>query len=81
LTRFRLPAWIIAVSTSLKTCRDLMFSYGVYAILEKRKPTDWTASAREYMKCHGLKGTCLIKAEGPSPDHPEVNHKMEIIEL
>lgn len=29
LTRFRLPLWIFAICTSLKTCRDLMFSYGV----------------------------------------------------
>jgi pyruvate kinase len=58
-----------------------MFSYGVYPILEESKPKDWIASARGYVKTHGLKGTCLIKAEGPSPDHPDINHKMEIIEL
>lgn len=31
LTRFRMPVWIIAVSTSIKTCRDLLFSHGVYS--------------------------------------------------
>jgi pyruvate kinase len=81
LTRFRLPVWIIAVSTSLKTCRDLMFSYGVYSILEESQPEDWATRVRNYTKVHGLKGTCFIKAEGPSPEHPEINHKMEIIEL
>ena len=83
LTRFRLPVWIIAISSSQKTCRDLMFSYGVCPVLEKTKtePEDWAARARECVKDHGLKGTCFIKAEGPSPDHPEINHKMEIIEL
>ena len=81
LTRFRLPVWIFAISTSLKTCRDLMFSYGVYPMLEESQPKDWIASARDYVKTHGLKGTCFIRAEGPSPEHPEISHKMEIIEL
>ncbi|MEA3468584.1 MAG: pyruvate kinase [Thermodesulfobacteriota bacterium] len=81
LTRFRLPIWIVAISTSLKTCRDLMFSYGVYSILEESKPRDWGAAIRGYVKNHGLKGSCFIKAEGPSPDHPDSNHTMEIIEL
>ena len=81
LTRFRLPVWIIAVSNSRKTCRDLMFSYGVFPILEERQPKDWAARARRYVKDHGLKGSCFIRAEGPSPDQPNINHKMEIIEL
>ncbi len=81
LTRFRLPVWIIAISTSLKTCRDLMFSYGVYPILDDIESTDWVHRARGYVKTHGLKGSCLIKAEGPSPKHPDITHKMEIIEL
>jgi pyruvate kinase len=81
LTRFRLPVWIIAVSTSLKTCQDLMFSYGVFPMHEECKPENWVACARDYAKTHGFKGTCFIKAEGPSADHPDINHKMEIIEL
>ena len=81
LTRFRLPVWIIAVSSSHKTCRDLMFSYGVFSIREEKQPEDWSARARHYAEAHGLNGTCFIKAEGPSPEHPEINHKMEIIEF
>ncbi len=81
LTRFRLPKWILAVSSSEKTCRELMFSYGVYPILEKEHPHDWTAYGRHYAKEHALKGSSIIQTEGPSPEHPEVNHKMEIIAL
>ena len=81
LTRFRLPVWIIAVSSSLKTCRDLMFSYGVYPILEESPPNDWATRVRSYAQAHGFEGSYFIKAEGPSPDHPDVNHQMEIIEL
>jgi pyruvate kinase len=81
LTRFRLPVWIIAISSTLKTCQDLLFSYGVYPIHEESKPKDWTVYARDYAQGHDSKDTWFIKAEGPSADHPEINHKMEIIEL
>jgi len=30
---------------------------------------------------HGFKGSCFIKAEGSSSNHPDINHTMEIIEL
>ncbi len=81
LTRFRLPKWILAVSSSEKTCRELMFSYGVYPILEEEHPHDWTAYGRRCAKEHGIAGSFIIQTEGPSPEHPEINHKMEIIAL
>ncbi len=81
LTRFRLPVWILAVSPSRKTCRELMFSYGVYSILEEEHPHNWTAYAHGYAADYGLEGNCIIQTEGPSPDHPGANHKMEIIDL
>jgi len=81
LTRFRLPVWIFSFSSSLKTCQDLLFSYGVYPILEDTTSTDWTLQAREYVKTFGLQGSTLIKAEGPSADHPDINHQLEIIVL
>ncbi len=81
LTRFRLPVWIVAISSVVKTCQDLLFSYGVYPIHEKNKPKDWTVCARDFARGYDFKGTWFIKAEGPSSDHPGINHKMEIIEL
>jgi pyruvate kinase len=81
VTRFRLPVWTLAISTSLNTCRNLMFSYGVYPILVESMPTDWAMCARNYVETYRLEGSCFIKAEGPSPDHPDINHSMEIIDL
>jgi len=54
---------------------------GVYPKHEKNRPQKWAACARQYVENHGLKGACFIKAEGPSVNHPEINPKMEIIEL
>ncbi len=81
LTRFRLPVWILAVSPSRKTCRELMFSYGVYPVLEKKHPDDWTTYAGNYAAAYALEGSCIIQTEGPSPDHPTANNKMVIIDL
>jgi len=81
LTRFRLPIWILAVSGSEKVCRELMFSYGVQPILDAEHPRDWTTHARRYAAAYNLEGSCIIQTEGPSPDRPSVNHKMELIYL
>ena len=81
LARFRLPVWIIGVSPGEKTCQELQFSYGVFALLEKDHPGDWTGHARRYAADLGLEGSCIIQTEGPSPDHPSANYRMEIIRL
>ncbi len=81
LTRFRLPVWIIAVSPGDKTCQELQFSYGVFPLLERDHPGDWTGHARGYAAALGLEGSCIIQTEGPSPDHPSANYRMEIIKL
>jgi len=58
-----------------------MFSYGVHPIHDESRSEGWVERARDYAKTHDFEGNCFIRAEGPSPDHPDVTHKMEIIEL
>ncbi|MCL2789514.1 MAG: pyruvate kinase [Desulfobulbus sp.] len=81
LSRYRLPTWILAVSSNKKTCRELLFSYGVFPVYELNHPADWTDYARDYAIKYRLTGTCIIQTEGPSPENPDRNHKMEIIDL
>lgn len=81
LSRYRLPVWILATSSNKKTCRELLFSYGVFPIYEINHPADWTDYARDYAIKYQLKGSCIIQTEGPSPESPHRNHKMEIIDL
>ncbi len=78
---FRLPVWIIAVSSQEATCQALQFSQGVYPVHEHDHPDDWNAYAKERLKEYGLQGNFAILAEGPSQKHPEANHRMEIIDL
>jgi pyruvate kinase len=81
LSRYKLPTWILAASSNKKTCRELLFSSGVFPLYELGHPTDWTDYARDYAVKYRLKGSCIIQTEGPSPENPERNHKMEIIDL
>jgi len=81
LTRFRLPVWILAISQSEKTCQDLLFSFGVWPILESSHPEDWTEYARTKASELELSGKYMIQTEGPSPSRPDANHRMEIIAL
>ena len=81
MTRFRLPAWIYAISPNEKTCQDLLFSYGVYPVLHHEHPGNWTEYAGKLTKTHAIKGDFMVITEGPSPAHPQTNHRMEIIDL
>ncbi len=81
LSRFRLSNWILGISQSERTCRSLLFSYGVWPVLEPDHPEDWTRRARDYGREFSLAGKYMIQTEGPSPAHPDTNHKMEIIPL
>ncbi|MBW1816237.1 MAG: pyruvate kinase [Deltaproteobacteria bacterium] len=81
ITRFRLPVWISAFSPSERTCRELQFSYGVYAVHEPELPEEWNRYASEHLGFLGEAGGLVVLAEGPSPRNPEANHRMELIEL
>jgi pyruvate kinase len=81
LSRYKLPTWVLGVSSNKKTCREMLFSYGVFPVFEINHPADWTDFARDYALKFHLKGSCIIQTEGPSPESPDRNHKMEIIDL
>ncbi len=47
ITRFRLPVWIMGVSSQEATCQSLQFSYGVYPVCEADHPANWTDHIRD----------------------------------
>jgi len=81
ISRFRLPVWIVAVSSQEQTCQRLQFSYGVYPAHESDHPDDWNGYIRAWLDRHEVEGTIVILTEGPSIKHPEANNRMEIIDL
>ncbi len=81
LTRSRLPVWIAAVGSSETTFHGLQFSYGVYPVLEGKSPFDWTKYVKEWAGNHGIAGRLAVLIEGPSPDNPDANHRLEVVDL
>lgn len=81
IARFRLPHWIVAVSSEETTCRQLQFSSGVYPVCEPEHPKTWNTYVNEWIKAHGLSGRLAVVTEGPSRSNPESNNRLEIIEL
>jgi pyruvate kinase len=79
--RFRLPVWVIAVSSQETTCQNLQFSYGVYPVCEKDHPENWKPYVKEWLQRYGIQGDIVVLTEGPSTKHPDANHRMEIIDL
>jgi pyruvate kinase len=81
ITRFRLPVWITAFSRYEKTCRDLLFSYGVLPVCETEHPDNWKQWARNWLLTIGEVGNLVVLTEGPSKKHPYRNNRMEILDL
>jgi pyruvate kinase len=79
--RFRLPVWIIAVSSQEATCQNLQFSYGIFPVLEKDHPENWKQYVKEWLQRLDIPGDIVVLTEGPSKKHPDANHRMEIIDL
>jgi pyruvate kinase len=79
--RFRLPVWVIAVSSQEATCQNLQFSYGVYPVCEKDHPENWKLYIKEWLKSNDITGDIVVMTEGPSSKHPDANYRMEIIDL
>ncbi len=81
ISRFRLPVWVVAVSSQETTCQQLQFSYGVHPVHEPDHPESWDTYVRTWIEAHELEGTLAILTEGPSSKYPGANHRLEIIDL
>jgi pyruvate kinase len=81
ITRFRLPVWIVAVSSQAATCQRLLFSWGVYPVCEEDHPENWRGYIGRWLNGHGMSGELAVLTEGPSAKNPEANHRMEIVDL
>jgi pyruvate kinase len=81
ISRFRFPAWTVAVSSQEATCQHLQFSSGVCPVYEREYPEQWTGYIRQWLRNHDVAGKLAILTQGPSMKHPEINHRMEIVDL
>jgi pyruvate kinase len=81
IARFRLPIWIVAVSSQQATCQQLQFSSGVYPVCAAEHPGNWNTYVSDWLKTHGMEGELAVVTEGPSRRHPDINNRLEIVDL
>lgn len=81
IAQFRLPAWIVAISSQEATCRRLLFSAGVFPVLELDHPDQWNRYIKEWLDKHEVPGSLVLLTEGPSTKHPDANYRMEVLEI
>lgn len=81
VARFRLPTWITAFSTNPATCQNLQFSYGVYPQRVDEEHLDWAPFVRGWLLQHGVDEGLVVLTQGPSPEFPCGNNRMEILDM
>ncbi len=81
IARLRPSIWIAAVSSRKETCQNLQLSRGVQPVYEPEEREDWQAFAHDWYRQNRLKGDFLLLIQGPSPLHPEANHRLEIVDV
>jgi pyruvate kinase len=81
IARFRLPIWIVAVSSQEATCQQLQFSSGVYPVCETEHPASWNTYVADWLRSRGIEGKLAVVTEGPSSSHPDANNRLEIVDL
>jgi pyruvate kinase len=81
IARFRLPIWIVAVSSQEATCQELQFSSGVYPVYRAEHPERWNAYVAAWLSNEGIEGKLAVVTEGPSSSHPDANNRLEIVDL
>jgi len=79
ISRFKPPVWIVAVSPDPAVCQSLAFSYGVCAIHSPKAPEDWRPFARQWLGTQQVPARLAILVAGPSPCHPEADHRIEFL--
>jgi pyruvate kinase len=81
VSRFRLPVWIVAVSSNESTCQDLQFSYGVYPVHETTRPTSWERYTRDWLARHGVDKNLALLTLGAGTGHTGGTNQIEVVDL
>ncbi len=79
--RFKLPIWVTAFSPMRATCQDLQFSYGVIPVKVDGNRPDWSDFSREWLHAQGVKEGLALLVQGPSEEHPQINHRLDIMQI
>jgi pyruvate kinase len=81
ISRFKPGVWMVALSRDPAVGQGLVFSYGVHPVDVVAEPSNWREFADRWLHEHGIPGQFAMLVAGPSTQHPEANHRIEIMRL
>ena len=81
ITRFRLPVWIMGVSSHGGDLPEASVFLRRVSGVRRGSPGELESLYHEWLQEHGIEGELAILTEGPSVKFPHTNNRMEIIDL
>jgi pyruvate kinase len=81
ISRFKPSVWIAAICRDWAVCQGLAFSYGVQPVHLAGDLDDWRTFAKNWVREQRLPGFVGVLVAGPSPQHPEANHRIEFMRV
>jgi pyruvate kinase len=81
ISRYNPAVWLVALSHDDAVSQGLVFSYGVYPVTLADDPENWSDYARGWLREHQVPGHIAMLVAGPSPRHPEANHRIEFLRV
>jgi pyruvate kinase len=81
VSRLKPSVWLIAPSPDHAVCQGLAFSYGVYPVENANEDSDWRDFIERWLRANHVTATRVLLIAGPSPRHPQANHRIELIRL
>jgi pyruvate kinase len=81
LSRCKPPVWLVAPSRYAAVCQGLVFSYGVHPVENTDEDTDWREFIERWLRANDVNAKRVMLVAGPSPRHPNANHRIELMRL
>jgi pyruvate kinase len=81
VSRLKPPMWLIAPSQDHAVCQGLAFSYGVHPVENTEDDSDWRTFIERWLNANRVTAARVLLIAGPSPRHPQANHRIELMRL
>ena len=81
VTRLKPSVWLIAPSPDHSVCQGLAFSYGVHPVENTNQDSDWREFTERWLRANHVTAARVLLIAGPSPRHPQANHRIELMRL
>jgi pyruvate kinase len=81
ISRFKPPAWIVAVAGERNVAQGLLFSYGVEPIHATADLKNWREFACKWLREHQVNGSIALLVAAASSSEPDANHRIEFMRV